>query len=728
MVPRSTFVVVFFLLFTLPGQILGNKPERMNHRDDTIVFGGGAHFLPFEWSDSGIPRGFNIDIEEAIGNELGLSVTHILGDWPAQIAALRSGEIDALPLFASEQRAKHYLFTDPFYYLNHAVFSLPGAQPVTSVEQLRQSTVAVKESSYAHTRLSQEYPDVELVLANNTLDALRLTESDSAEYALVAMSPANHLVQRHRLTLENVGPPFWPRPYVFAINKDLPESARLITEGLNSVIANGRYREIHGQWKEYLETGSAPPTVFDYTVYVIGILAGLALLMALWAWSTRKKVIQSTSELQTQLDLTEQAEFKSRFLAEYDPVTELPRLPNFLNTVDEYISGLGASRTRHRIIVLALVDLKTMILSFGHEVGDAVAYEFARRLIAEAPKAGRIDRETFVILIEKDQVADFFDAVSTEIGPPEFKFQPMIRAGSANFDDDSQSASDVVRHAETALEVAIVRGSNWQEYSSSMEVDEQDLKLVADFKRDKAKDLHCVYQPQVDVASNRIVGAEALIRWNHPTLGPISPNRFIPLLEQTGLTNYVTEKVIAEAVRFSARLRSMGLPSRISVNVSPRDFLLVHMVDFIDSCMERYQGRYEDLKLEITETSFSDSSEIISTTLRELNDKGVTSSIDDFGTGYSSLSYLSAFPISEIKIDRIFICDFLKNDRHLSIVRSTIALAHELNLSVVAEGVEDRETMAALRQLGCEVAQGFHISKPITEQRFIDFASVEFAG
>jgi EAL domain-containing protein (putative c-di-GMP-specific phosphodiesterase class I) len=228
------------------------------------------------------------------------------------------------------------------------------------------------------------------------------------------------------------------------------------------------------------------------------------------------------------------------------------------------------------------------------------------------------------------------------------------------------------------------------------------------------------YQPKVDLRSGLLTGAEALIRWRHPTQGLIPPGRFIPMLEHAGLTHWVTRWVIEEA---GAMLQRTGLAAagfRISVNLSPQDLMEPDLVDFIVRSLAPPMPA-GSLWLEITETGLIHDPVRMRETLAYLHKAGARFSVDDFGTGYASLSYMSEFPVDEVKIDRSFVGDMLGNERHYIIVRSTIALAHELGLPVTAEGVEDKATLDALIGMSCDTGQGFFFSRPLEEESLLEF-------
>ena len=229
------------------------------------------------------------------------------------------------------------------------------------------------------------------------------------------------------------------------------------------------------------------------------------------------------------------------------------------------------------------------------------------------------------------------------------------------------------------------------------------------------------YQPKVDVRTGSIDSAEALIRWQHPTRGLIAPMDFIPLAEETGLIIPIGEWVLNEACRQAQSWRASGLrPLRVAVNLSAQQFRQKNLVEVVRSALSaaRLEARY--LELELTESAVMHDAEQSIEILRQLSALGVRISVDDFGTGYSSLSYLRRLPLDKLKIDRAFIRDVVTNREDAAIVRAIVALAHNLHLKVIAEGVETPDQLAFLRELGCDQYQGFHYSVPVPNNVLVE--------
>jgi EAL domain-containing protein (putative c-di-GMP-specific phosphodiesterase class I) len=251
------------------------------------------------------------------------------------------------------------------------------------------------------------------------------------------------------------------------------------------------------------------------------------------------------------------------------------------------------------------------------------------------------------------------------------------------------------------------------------------LSVLSEFRAAlDAGEVEVFYQPIMHIDGTRVHGAEGLVRWRHPELGLLPPSDFIPIVEQTALIGPLTRYVLERAVVDCARWRAAGHELTVSVNLSVRNLLDPELPSVIGNLLARHGLTPEALQLEITESMLMSDPDRSLVTLTALSELGVGLSVDDYGTGYSSLANLRRFPIDELKLDRSFVSPMLSDENDLIIVRSTINLGHDLGLNVVAEGVEDEATLARLTALGCDLAQGYHFSKPLPSHDFDAFVGL----
>ena len=691
-----------------------------------IIFGGEYAYPPFEWDDRGAARGFNIDLENAIAEVGGVEYEHRLNVWPVTLRALEAGDVDVVPMFYSAQRAQKFAFTPPFQFVDHNIFGAVGSARISSIEELSTYRVAVEEASYAQQTIAeQEGLQIELVLTPTTLSALEAVAGDRADYAVLAAPTANYLIRTRTLPLESVSLPFWPRSYGFAVQNDRVELSEWLTQRLYEVLRSGTYDQIYSRWEDHL----APTTQRGYSrLVVVALISAMlvAVVGLVWVWRLRRTLIANTRDALREAKQRRSAEARARWVANHNPDTDLPRQQFFMRRVSQLLSRakVGPDQPIKQVVAIKLADLDKTIRTFGHKAGATALRCFADQLRAMKFEAlGQIGRDVILIFADKGQIDSELRAVASLRDTLVLNTQgtPRLFAGVATWPAHGSSLADLLKSAETALAVAVETRQSWVEYRPSMQPDGADLELLEIFQKTAGAGLYSVYQPQIDIQSGRVVGAEALARWDAQGIGPVSPERFIPLLEDAGIIRHVTTRMLRESIRLAADLRRAGCPCPLSVNVAISDLLGEKLQKTVFDTLRAHKGEARDLRLEITETSFTEQSEAIRSIIAKFLEDGIDTSIDDFGTGYSSLSYLSDFPIKEVKIDRSFVNGMTRKPEYKSIVHSTITMAHELCLLVVAEGVETEAELKMLRRLGCDRAQGYLISKPLREKEFMAF-------
>jgi len=307
--------------------------------------------------------------------------------------------------------------------------------------------------------------------------------------------------------------------------------------------------------------------------------------------------------------------------------------------------------------------------------------------------------------------------------PIMFHGQPLdvgASIGIACFPLHASDAETLLRNADIAMYVAKRGKSGYVVFDSKFDNSQQQhLSMLSELRSAvEHGELRLFYQPKVTLASSVVTAAEALLRWVHPSRGMVPPGMFIPFAEHTGYIKVLTHWVLEEAIRQCAVWQQEGLRIQISVNISARDLMSRDLPDFIGALLQKFDVPASSLCLEITESGFMEDPSHALRVLERLSAVGLELSIDDYGTGYSSLSYLMQLPVSELKIDRSFVSKMNGNEDLTTIVRSTIELGHSLGLKVVAEGVEDPQGFALLRELGCDSAQGYYMSPPLPADDF----------
>jgi len=434
-------------------------------------------------------------------------------------------------------------------------------------------------------------------------------------------------------------------------------------------------------------------------------------------------------------DITQsrRADEKILRLAHFDELTELPNRTMFMQTLKRAFS---LAQRRGKQFALFFIDLdrfKNINDSLGHESGDQLLQDVARRLrdnLRESDSVARLGGDEFVVLVEDcadpRELNSIAQNILNAVGRPYVlsgqEYHVTGSIGISTYPTDGQDPAALLKNADIAMYLAKDRGkNNFQFYSAQQNAHSfERLALESALRHALGRDefvLH--YQPRVDIPTGRIVGVEALLRWNHPDLPMVLPNQFIPLAEETGLIVPIGRWVLRTACAQSALWRHEGLPAlRMAVNLSARQFSDDGLIDDIADALAQAELAPNGLELEITESMVMQNPERAVTTLNRLREMGISVSIDDFGTGYSSLGYLKRFPIDNVKIDRSFIKDLPHDTDDAAITRAVIAMAQSLRIRVIAEGVETREQLQFLRDHDCNECQGYFLSRPLPASNF----------
>lgn len=440
--------------------------------------------------------------------------------------------------------------------------------------------------------------------------------------------------------------------------------------------------------------------------------------------------------------LRTQAEDKIHKLAYFDGLTGLPNRTYFLEKLGETIKTKVIAEDGHIAVIAVDIDhFKDINDTMGHEIGDKLLEAIGRRLVKALPEEATVARasaDEFTVMVpirpggpdSPALVERIFSSVSEPVSILKERFQVRVSVGVAQCPDDGIDPRQILKNADISLNRAKEEGRDTVRYYS------HDFDLAIQKRFQILRDLRVAmdqgqlrlhYQPQFDLKTGRIVSVEALLRWWRPNNSKeggafISPAEFIPVAEQSGLIVPIGEYVLRTACAANKRWQERGIPPfRMAVNISSVQFHRADIVGFVETVLKETRLDSRWLELEVTESAFMENVQLTIDTLNRLHRLGIELAVDDFGTGYSSLSYLRQFPIDRLKIDQSFIRDALSSPDDRTIVKIIIALGHNLDLKVIAEGVETAEHEKFLTEEGCDEAQGFKYSKAIPEDQLVEY-------
>jgi diguanylate cyclase (GGDEF)-like protein len=457
------------------------------------------------------------------------------------------------------------------------------------------------------------------------------------------------------------------------------------------------------------------------TLYLF-LLAGIGLV-----WLILFRIVAGASRrLRMQAEELEQHADEKEYQALHDPLTELPNRALFSERIQYALYDAEDDGREVAVLLMDLDRFKEINDTLGHHCGDLLLQELGSRLktaLRESDTVARLGGDEFGILLpsipDRRVINEIVERIRTAVEEP-FNLQGLPLAietsiGVSIYPDHADDVDTLMQRADVAMYQAKSKNSLFEVYDEQQdEYDPRRLTLVGELRRAlDEEELVVFYQPKAVLGNGDVDGVEALVRWQHPERGLLPPDEFIPLAEHTGLIGPLTMYVLDRAMAQCREWRDSGMNINVAVNMAMRNLLDLAFPDRVAEVLDKWRLAPTSLELEITENTIMGDPFRSMQVLRRLNEMGVKLSIDDFGTGYSSLAYLKRLPVDAVKIDKSFVLGMSADDNDGAIVRSTIDLARNLGLRVVAEGVETSEIWTELRALGCDFAQGYLLSRPL---------------
>ncbi len=422
-------------------------------------------------------------------------------------------------------------------------------------------------------------------------------------------------------------------------------------------------------------------------------------------------------------------------VATHDSLTNLPNRVLFHDRLEQAVKRTQRTNSLGALFFLDLDRFKNINDNLGHQVGDDLIIQVSQRLSTvkrDSDTLARLGGDEFTLIIEglskTEELAMIAEKIHVVFNKPfllgGYKLNISVSIGISVFPRDSGDPDELIKHADTAMYSAKDMGRNTYQFytqeltSNAFEYFAIEMALRKSLDR---KELFLLYQPQYDIKRDEFIGVEALIRWRHPDMGVVSPNMFIPIAETSGQIEEIGEWVIGEVCNQCILWKKDGLPEfPVSVNLSRKQLVIPNFFERVQNILFSKNIDGKRLEFEITESSILENEDVVYNNLKELQKMGITMAIDDFGTGYSSLVNLKQFPLSRLKIDQSFVRDVTKDTNDEAIIRATIALGKSLQLKIIAEGVETEEQRAFLNKEGCDQAQGYLYSEPVSPDKIAD--------
>ena len=692
--------------------------------------------MPLEFMRNNSHEGMTADYLAALGNTLKVQTNvRSYNSWQGIEAGLKNGDCDLVPLaldINAEKRGMTYTGSYIFEKLALATDDREGF--FDDMRDLPAAKIGFVDGYLDIDALRSSYPAIEFVRFTNIDDALDAVAESNLFGVVDFLHTINHALQRRGdRSLKISGDfPEYERGLSLAVSDKEPLLASAVQKAVNAM-PDALRTNVRRKWVAVsIEKQTDYALIFKFAIAALVLLAML-LARFMEVRRHREEIQQKNNSLREINSKLEEKTDTALHMAYHDQLTGLPNRAKLMQDLDHSIKLSCRMSTRLAVMFLDLDRFKPINDTLGHEIGDKLLQKVARLIrkqLRDTDMLCRLGGDEFVVVLEP--VSDTYspsivaqriiDALDHTIEIDGHSINIGSSIGIAMVPDDSIGLQNIIKCADSAMYTAKENGRNgYAYYREDMSNRAARRTQIETALRGSIRDQHfsLVFQPIVDLEKREVVKAEALIRWNHPELGFVPPDEFIPIAEEVGLIVAIGNWVLRAACKAIKEFESTGVHiNAIAVNVSSVEFLKDDVVSRFKSVLQEFDVLPEQIEIEITERYMLDQAHGAEAELQKLRDLGHTLSVDDFGTGYSSLSYMKRLPLDVIKIDRSFISNIPHDQNDLAISQAIVSLSHSLGYKVVAEGVETQEQLDYLFDQCCNYAQGYFLSKPVPAEEF----------
>ncbi|KZZ43848.1 hypothetical protein A3758_04500 [Oleiphilus sp. HI0118] len=689
---------------------------------ETIKVAVDASWAPIEYEDQfGRFQGISSDYWKLLEEQLGVQFEYeTFIPWSEGLEAFKRKEIDIMSSFArTSSRENFTIFTDPFISMPISIFTRSDNPYVGKLENLKGRKVSVLSGSAAEEYLSESYPDLFLIGVESVSQGLEVLADKKSDALVGNLGIINYYINKHNISdIRMSGNTDFNYDLTLGIRHDWPELALIMQKAMNSISEEQR-DEVFNRW---MSVKFEHQVNYNTIIWIALIALAIICFVVCWNRVLERQIRERTSELQHQ--------------AHNDSLTNLPNRLRCLEYLDELRAQAQEENSRFAVMFIDLDDFKSINDSMGHEAGDALLIDAAIRLksvLHSDDFVGRLGGDEFVVFVKEKGREGNFSRVADKI-LLEFKnsfnienrrLKVSASIGISIYPDNGQTSSVLLSNADAAMYHSKDMGRSIYSFFTADMNQEVETRLQYTEQLHRALQLgeiECYYQPKLSLPDLDITGFEVLVRWNNPELGQVSPRDFIPIAESTGLILPIGQFVYEQALTKLSELQAMFKRDfTMAINLSPLQFRDSELVEWIRTGAQTCKIDFKNIELEITEGVLLNEYDYVVTALNELTALGLKISLDDFGTGYSSMSYLRKYPFGSLKIDQEFIRDMTEDNDDRTLVKTTIDLAHELGMEVVAEGVELEEQSTMLAAMRCDTVQGYLFSRPVPFDQLVAY-------